>query len=404
MRRHGHDRSRAVSHQDVVGHPDRDRLAVDGVDGEPSREDAVLLLLLSLDLGARGSPADVVEHLLLVLRAGDEPRHQLVLGRQDEERCPEQRVRTRGEDGKLLPASLDAEDDARPVGPPDPVALHRQHTLRPVLEQVHLVEQLVRVVRDPEEPLGQALRLDLGAAALATAVDDLLVREDGLVVRAPLDGCLLAIGETALVEAEEQPLRPPVVGRVVRRDLPAPVDRPAHPVHLLADRDDVALGDGSRMPALLDRGVLGGQAEGVVSHRPQHLHALAPAQMRDHVADRVVQRVPHVEIARTGRAASRPRTTCCDRRTSPSGRGSGRGTTARRPRPSATSPRSTAGRSVPSSPSLVRPGIQKSLSRERLRGDRRGRRRTLSLRHVRSRTIASIVPPAPARDHRCRDP
>ncbi len=295
---HRHDRPRAVPHQHVVGDPDRDRLAVDGVDGEPPREDAVLLLLLALDLGACGRATDVVEGLRFVLGAGDECRHVGMLRRQDEEGRSEERVGPGREDGQLLPAPLDAEHDARALRAADPVALHRQHALRPVLQQAHLVQQCVCIVGDPEEPLRQALRLDLGPAALTAAVDDLLVREHGLVDRAPLDRRLLPVGEAALVEAQEQPLGPAVVRGIVRGDLATPVDRPPHPVHLLADRGDVALGDGARMPALLDGGVLGGEAERVVAHRPQHLHALAAAQVRDHVADRVVQRMPHVEIAR----------------------------------------------------------------------------------------------------------
>ena len=65
-----------------------------------------------------------------------------------------------------------------------------------------------------------------------------------------------------------------------------------------ADRVDVALGDLARVAALLDRGVLGRQAERVVAHRAQHREAAAPADVRDDVAQRVVEDVPHVQLAR----------------------------------------------------------------------------------------------------------
>ena len=52
VRRDGHDRACAMLHQHVVGDPDRDLLAVDGVDRVAAGEDAVLLLLLALDRGA----------------------------------------------------------------------------------------------------------------------------------------------------------------------------------------------------------------------------------------------------------------------------------------------------------------------------------------------------------------
>ena len=285
----------------------------------------------------------------------------------------------------------------------DPVPLHREHAVGPVLEVVHLVEQRIGVVGDPEVPLRQDLRLDLGPAALAAAVDDLLVGEHRLVVRAPLDRRLLAVGETLLVEAEEEPLRPAVVGRIGGGDLAAPVDRPAHPVHLLPDVDDVALGDDARMAAFLDRGILCREPECVVAHRTQHLHPLAPAQMGDHVPDRVIERVPHVEIAGRVRQHLDDVRLAADRcARAPPDRGSGPGTTARRPRPAAISPRSLVGRSAPSSPSFVS-GYKKA-SRRRGSGEVVAADAALSLGHVRSRNIHLIVPPLlpPFHSFRCR--
>ena len=54
----------------------------------------------------------------------------------------------------------------------------------------------------------------------------------------------------------------------------------------------------ARMPALADRGVLGRQAERVVAHRPQDAEAAPAAEVGDDVADRVVEDVPHVQLAR----------------------------------------------------------------------------------------------------------
>ncbi len=106
------------------------------------------------------------------------------------------------------------------------------------------------------------------------------------------------------------------------------------------------------------------------------------------------------------RGASRRRMTCCNRRPARRDRGSGRGTTAHRPRPSATSARSIAGRSAPSSPSCSSRGsrirVQKSLSRERLQG------RSLRLPPHMSPDLPKkqhhhrILPPAHARDHLLR--
>ena len=75
------------------------------------------------------------------------------------------------------------EVDVRALGAADPVALHRDHPVRPgVLQRLHVVQQPLRVVGDLEVPLGQLALGDLGAAALAHALHDLLVGQHGLVV------------------------------------------------------------------------------------------------------------------------------------------------------------------------------------------------------------------------------
>src|SRR3989304_3735895 len=115
------------------------------------------------------------------------------------------------------PPTTARKDAPRPLRAADPVPLHRQDTLRPRLEARHVVEEAVGVGRDAEEPLLEVLRHDLGPAALAEAVDHLLVREHSLVVRAPLDGRLLPVGEAGVEEPEEEPLSPPGGPRVARR-------------------------------------------------------------------------------------------------------------------------------------------------------------------------------------------
>ena len=230
-------------------------------------------------------------------RALGQALDQRMLGRDHEEGGAEDCVGACREDRQFEVELLDAEDELGAVGAADPVALHRQDPLGPV-QACHVVEQLLRVVGDAEEPLREVLRLDLGAAAFAPAVLDLLVRQDGLVVGAPLDRRLLAVGQAGLEQLEEQPLRPLVVGRLVRGELAVPVHRVAEALELPADVVDVALDDLARVPALLDRRVLGGEAERVVAHRAQDVHAAAPAIVREDVADRVDEHVAHVQGAR----------------------------------------------------------------------------------------------------------
>ncbi len=213
--------------------------------------------------------ADVVAHVVRV-----DTRDELVLGSEDEEGRSVERVGPSREDGHVLVQLLDAEEDLRPLRAADPVALARLDRLRPV-ERLEVVEKRLGVVGDPEEPLLHQPGLDLGAAPLAATVDHLLVGEHRLVVRAPLHGRGLAVRQPALEELQELPLLPAVVLRLVRGDLPRPVDRPPDPAHRPRDVHDVAVDDLARVPALADRGVLRRQPEGVEALRMQDAHPVA---------------------------------------------------------------------------------------------------------------------------------
>ena len=298
MARHRHDRPGAVLHQHVVGDEHRQRLAVDRVDHVPSERHARLrsLGLAAVVRGLGQRVRDVVVHGLLVLGARGEPEHVRVLGREHEEGRAEQGVRAGGEDRVVGLELLAAEHDLGPVRAADPVALHRDDVVGPV-DVAQVLEQAVGVLRDPEQPLLELAGLDERAAALAVAVDDLLVGQDGLIVRTPLDRGLLAVGEAALEELEEDPLGPAVVAGLVRAELARPVDRDPPLPELALERGDRARGRLPRVLARLDRVVLGGQPERVVAHRVQDPRAVAAPEVGDRVADRVGLEMPHVRLA-----------------------------------------------------------------------------------------------------------
>ena len=198
MRGHRHDRAGAVLHQHVVGDEHRNLLAVDRVrHGPPERHAGLVARLGAALLGGLRHGA---VHVLADLRRVVQLQHVRVLGRHHEERRAEERVGAGGEDWVVRSQRLTSEHHLGALGPPDPVALHRDHVLGPV-HGLEVVQQAVRVVGDPEEPLLEHACLDGSPAALAAPVDHLLVGEHGGVLRAPVDGRLAAVGEAALQEA-----------------------------------------------------------------------------------------------------------------------------------------------------------------------------------------------------------
>ena len=283
-------------------------------------------------------------HLGLAGGAASLHDHRVLRG-QHEDRRAEHRVEPGREDPHLLPRAVDREVPRRPR-PPDPVPLHRQDALLgPRLEELHLVEQVVGVVGDLEEPLRQILRLDLRSAPLAAPVDHLLVREHGLILlRAPLDGRLAPVGQPTLEEPQEQPLRPAEYsGSAVETSRDQSI---AQPIRFICLRIDsmLRLTISRGWPPSLDRGVLRGQAERVVAHRAQHRVPLPAPYVGEDVSEGVVEDVPHVELARGLRQHLEH--VGADRASGDDGLG-GIGSRERvlgRPDPAATSPRSSRAR------------------------------------------------------------
>ncbi len=292
---HGHDRSRAVGAQHVVGDPDGNTRAVDRVNGVAAGEDARLLARLrqALDLrrprrlrpvGVHGRPLLVAGHFV----------NQVVLRGQHHERRPPQGIGPSGEDLNRV-AALAGKDDARAFAAADPVRLHQPHRVGPVNRRE--VQQLVGVASDAEEPLLHHLLNDRLAGALVLAVDDLLVGQHRLQRLRPVDQPLAAIGQVVFEEAAEEPLRPLVVGRVATDRLALPVEHRPHAAQLAAHTLDVGVGPRLGVDVALDGGVLGRQTEGVEAHREQDVVAAHTHEARPRVGRGHGEPVADVEIA-----------------------------------------------------------------------------------------------------------
>src|SRR5437899_1923607 len=256
-------------------------------------------LLAERALGARGRPhpRDEGGDLPGRGRARDQLGHQRMLGPEAHEGDTEERVGARGEDRDGAGTALEGKADLRARAAPDPVPLHGEHALGPAGQAVQVAEQLLGVGRDAEEPLLELALDDRAVAAPAAAVHHLLVGEHGLAVRAPVDQRAALVGEAALEHAQEEELLPAVIARVAGGELALPVVREAEPAELAAHVVDVVGGPARWVDAVLDGGVLGRQPEGVPAHGVEHAPARHPPLARDHVADRVVAHVAHVDAS-----------------------------------------------------------------------------------------------------------
>ena len=304
----GHDGAGAVVCNDIIGNPHGDLLAVDGVYHIAPREGTVLLegALGTLDGRDVFGVLDDLGDGLLVLRALDELVQAGVLGSQDKEGDAKKGIGTRGEDGDLALIALDGlailvaqgKVDLGALGATDPVSLHLLDALGPAGELLQVVEQLLGVLGDLEVPLLQVALLGLGAAAPALTLGDLLVGQNGLAVRTPVDRVLLAVDQALFPQLLKDPLTPAVVVGAAGLDHAIQIVGEAHALHRGERLVHVLIRPGGSLRIVLDGGVFGGQAKGVKADGVQHVVA-AHAGLTGHgIADGIVARVAHVQVAR----------------------------------------------------------------------------------------------------------
>ncbi len=191
-----------------------------------------------------------------------------------------------------------AEAELQPAALADPILLHQPDLLRPRVEPLQPLEQIVGEIGDLQKPLRQLAPLDLRARAPALAVDDLLIGEHGHVDRVPIDLAFLAIDQAGREQVEEQRLLVAVIIGFAGGELAAPVDGEADPLQLLAHRRDIGAGPFAGMDVALHRRILGRHAERVPAHRVEHFMALHPPVAGDDVAHGVIADVAHVDAPR----------------------------------------------------------------------------------------------------------
>ncbi len=291
----GHDGAGAVAYQHIIRDPHGDAGAVDGVDGAAACENPGLAFgeIGALKIALAGGLCHVGVYCFALLAGGDH-RHQRVLGREDHVGGAKERVGAGGVDFEVVVVALDREDDVGAGGAADPVFLHLEGAVGPV-DLVEIFKESVGVFGDLQDPLAHGAPHNRVPTALALAVDDLLVGEDGAKLRAPVDGLLALVGQAFFVELEKNPLGPFVVVDVGGSDLPVPVDGEAKGLQLTAKGLDVVGGGLRRMSAGLQGILLGGQSKGVKAHGVQDVEAPRPLVARHDVGGGVALGVAHVQ-------------------------------------------------------------------------------------------------------------
>ena len=181
----------------------------------------------------------------------------------------------------------------------DPVFLNGAQAIRPAGQFMQRgVEQFLGVLRDVQVVAGNLAPFHQRARAPSATVDHLLVGKHRLIDRIPVHDLRLAIGEAVFQTLQEEPLIPLVILRVAGGEFARPVKREAERIALRLHGADVFVGPCGGRDFRFHRSVLSGQAERVPTHRHQHVEALHALVAGEHVVDRVITHMAHVQLAR----------------------------------------------------------------------------------------------------------
>src|SRR6516165_8218063 len=240
--------------------------------------------------------------------------------RREHQKCTAvKRVGSGSENANLLIHVLNFEIDFRAYASADPVALEQFDSFGPI-KSCEFVEQSLRIRSDTQHPLPHRSSYDREAANFAFSSHNFLICQDCAQLRTPVHWNVsnvsksnaVRIGsaisgnrlssicfrvEPGVVDLEENPLRPFVISRVRRVDLPLPIVGKTNALQLTLELDHVFTGGNCRMLTGFDRVLLRRQTKCVPAHRVQHIEAAHPLITRDNVSCRVAFRMPNVEAS-----------------------------------------------------------------------------------------------------------
>ena len=276
MCRHCHNGTGTVAHQHVIRDPDRDLLAIDGIDRAKSVDlHARLILgkLRTLKVRLLGCKLTICDHLIPVLDLSLILVDQRMLRRDNHVGRTEQGIGTRRINAELILLACKGEIYLGALGLSDPVLLGNLYLFN-IINRVKTLDQLLSILGDLEHPLALYLTDDFASAALADTVDHLFICKANLTGGTPVDGHFRLIRQPGFEELEEDPLRPFIILGIRGIDLAVPVEGIAKGMQLILKPCHVILGHDPGMNVILNCIVFRRQTKGIPAHGIQHVIAL----------------------------------------------------------------------------------------------------------------------------------
>ena len=301
MAGHAHHGAGSVTHQDVVGDKHRNARVVHRVHHTDALQAnagfllvqfAALEVTLACGFSLVGLNLIPVGNLILPFFQDRMLRRKHHIGH------AVKRIGTCGVNCDLI-AVGDFERHFHTGGAADPVLLLNLYTFN-IVQVVQVIDESVGILGDAQHPLALFLADHFAAAALADAVDDLFIGKADFAAGAPVDGHGRLVCETVLVHLQEDPLRPLVVVGVGGIHATVPVKAVSQHLQLPGEIGNVFFCNDGRMDMILNRIVLGRQAERIVADRENDVVAVHPLFTGDNVDGGKGARMTHMQARCAG--------------------------------------------------------------------------------------------------------
>ncbi len=201
-----HDRPGAVTDQDKVGNPDRERLAVCRIDGVRAGKNTGFFFLQSgsFELCFQLCLLDILFNLYELLCSCQLFGHRM-FRRNHQIGCAEKCVGPCCINPDRCFVTGELEVDFNPFGSTDPVTLHLLDVFRPV-NLIKVFEQPFSISGDFQNPLSQRFSDD--GKPVGYFLIHLFIGKHGFEFFAPVYIDLTCVGKSAVEHLKENPLRP----------------------------------------------------------------------------------------------------------------------------------------------------------------------------------------------------
>ena len=188
MGRHSHDRARPIIDKYKIGHPNRNTFTSKRINGKPSRIKSFFINLTSQTSSAiEGSKLrQSLTELNRILGFNGKTINERMLRSQQNKRRPKNSIKSRSEHFDRFIGVAYLKFNQCTFRPTDPVPLHRENFVWPLLQILCAIKKLFSVLGNPKKPLFKISRVYVCAASPTNTVDDLFIRKHGLTAWAPI--------------------------------------------------------------------------------------------------------------------------------------------------------------------------------------------------------------------------